>query len=49
MKKMKKEIENKQKNRRDIGKIATRVVALILAILMVLAMATTLIYYLIAL
>ena len=37
----------KQKNKRDMGKIATRVMAAILAILMVLAVASTLIYYLI--
>ena len=38
----------KQKNRRDMGKIATRVIAAILADLMVLAVASSLIYYLIS-
>ena len=38
----------KQKNSRDIGKIATRVIAAILAMLMVLAAASSLIYYLIS-
>lgn len=38
----------KAKNRRDVGKIATRVIAAILAVLMVLAVASSLIYYLIS-
>lgn len=38
----------KQKNRRDMGEIATRVIAAILAVLMVLAVASSLIYYLIS-
>lgn len=38
----------KQKQRRDIGKIATRVIALVLAGLMVVGFAATLIYNLIA-
>ena len=37
----------RQKNKRDVGKIATRMVAAILAVLMVLAVASSLIYYLI--
>ena len=37
----------RQKNKRDVGKIATRIVAAILAVLMVLAVASSLIYYLI--
>lgn len=40
---------NKEKNRRDIGRIATKIVAALLAILMVLAVAGTLMYYLIEL
>lgn len=36
------------KKHHDIGKIATRIIAAILAVLMVLAVAGTLIYYLIA-
>ncbi len=35
------------KNRHDIGKILTKIMAAILAILMVLAVAGTLIYYLV--
>ena len=35
------------KKQRDIGRIATRIIALVLAILMVLAVAGTLIYYLV--
>lgn len=38
----------KAKDRRDVGKIATRVIAAILAVLMVLAVASSLIYYLIS-
>ncbi len=41
-------MEKKQKIRRDVGKITIKVIALILAILMVLAVAATLIFYLIA-
>ena len=40
-------IENNQKSRKDIGKIATKVIATILALLMVLAVGGTLVYYLI--
>ena len=40
-------MKEKKKNKRDVGKIATRIMAAILAILMLLAMGTTLIYYLI--
>ena len=40
-------MKEKQKNKKDVGKIATRIMAAILAILMILAMGTTLIYYLI--
>ena len=39
--------DKKPKNKRDLGKVAVRVIALILAILMVLAVAATLIYYLV--
>ena len=39
-------MEKKQKNKRDVKKIAVRIIALILAILMILAVATTLIFYL---
>lgn len=38
----------KTKKHRDLGRFATRIIALIIAIIMVLAMATTLIYYLVA-
>ncbi len=40
--------KNKKENKRDFGKIATRVMAVVLALLMILSVATTLIYYLIA-
>lgn len=40
-------IDKKQKSKRDMGKIATRIIAAILAILMILAVATTLVYYLV--
>ncbi len=36
------------KKQHDIGRIATRIIALVLAILMVVAVAGTLIYYLVA-
>lgn len=36
---------NKEKTRRDFGRIAIRVIAAILAIIMILAFAGTLIYY----
>lgn len=36
-----------QKNKRDIGKIATKIMAIILAGLMVLSVAATLIYYIV--
>lgn len=39
--------EKKQKNKRDIGKIATKVMAAVLALLMILAVGGTLVYYLI--
>ena len=39
--------EKTQKNKRDIGKIATKVMAAILALLMILAVGGTLVYYLI--
>lgn len=38
-------MEKKEKNKRDIGKIATKIIAAILAILMILAVSATLIYY----
>ena len=41
-------MDKKEKNRRDLGKIATRVIAGILAILMVLAVGATLVYYITA-
>ncbi len=41
-------MDKKQKNKREKGKLAVRITALILAILMVLAVATTFIYYLVA-
>lgn len=41
-------MDKKQKNKREKGKLAVRIIALILAILMVLAVATTFIYYLVA-
>lgn len=40
-------MDSKQKNKRDIGRIAVKIVASILAILMVLAVAATFIYYLV--
>lgn len=40
--------EKKEKNRRDIGRIATKIVAGILVIAMVIAFAGTLIFYLTA-
>ena len=40
-------VKGKKNKNRDIGKIAIRVIAAILALLMVLAMGATLIYYLI--
>lgn len=39
--------EKTKKNRRDIGKIATKIMAAVLAILMILAVGGTLVYYLI--
>ena len=39
-------MQPKQKNKRDLGKIAIKIIALILALLMILAVAATLIYYL---
>lgn len=41
-------MDKKQKNKHDMGRIGVRIIALILAILMVLAVAATLIYNLIA-
>ena len=38
-------MEKKEKNKRDIGKIATKIIAAILAILMILAVSATFIYY----
>ena len=38
----------KQKNKKDIGKLATRIMAIILAGMMILSVAGTLIYYIIA-
>ena len=40
-------MDKKQKNKKDMGKMGVRIMALILTILMVLAVASTLIYYLI--
>ncbi len=40
-------MEKKQKIKRDVGKIVIKIVAAVLALLMVLAVAGTLIYYLI--
>lgn len=40
---------NKQKNKRDISKIAGKVMAGILAVMMLLSVAGTLIYYLVSL
>ena len=37
--------ENKHRNKRDIGRIAIRIIAAILAVLMVLAVAATLVSY----
>ena len=41
-------MDKKEKNKRDLGKIITKIIAAILAILMILAVAGTLIYYIIA-
>lgn len=41
-------MEKNEKGKRDIGKIATKIIAAILAMLMILAVGATLIYYLIA-
>lgn len=38
---------DKQKNKQDLGRIATRIIAAVLAVLMVVAFAATVIYYLI--
>ena len=38
--------KQKKENKRDLGKIAIKIIALILALLMILAVAATLIYYL---
>lgn len=38
--------KQKNENKRDLGKIAIKIIALILALLMILAVAATLIYYL---
>lgn len=40
-------MENNQKNKRDIGRIATKIIAGILALTMVLAVGATLIYYIV--
>ena len=41
-------MDKKQKLKRDMGKITVKIIALILAIVMIFAVAATLIYYLIA-
>lgn len=41
-------MDNKEKNRRDIGRIATKIIAGVLALSMVLAVGATLIYYIVA-
>ena len=46
VKKDKTKKEKKPINKKDVGKIATKVMAAILALLMILAVAGTLIYYL---
>ncbi len=38
-------MEKKQKNKKDIGKVATKVMAIILAGMMILSIGATLIYY----
>ncbi len=40
-------MNKKEKNRRDYGRLAIRIIAGVLAVLMVLAVAATLIYYLV--
>ena len=40
-------MKKKEKNRRDYGRLAIRIIAGVLAVLMVLAVAATLIYYLV--
>ncbi len=39
--------QNKEKNKKDIGKVATKVMAIILAAMMVLSVGATLIYYIV--
>lgn len=40
-------MENNQKNKRDIGRIATKIIAGVLASTMILAVGATLIYYIV--
>ena len=44
---MKIKMDKKEKNRRDFGRLAIKIIAGILALMMVLAVAGTLIYYLV--
>lgn len=39
---------NKNKNKHDLGKIATKIMAVVLALLMLLSVVATLVYYLVA-
>lgn len=39
-------MNKKEKNKKDIGKIATRIIAAVLAILMLFAVVATLVFYL---
>lgn len=41
-------MDNKEKNKRDIGRIATKIIAGVLALSMLLAVGATLIYYIVA-
>lgn len=41
-------MEKKQKNKKDIGKLAARIMAIVLATMMILSVAGTLIYYIVA-
>lgn len=40
-------MEKKQKNKKDLGKVATKVMAIILAAMMLLSVGATLIYYIV--
>lgn len=41
-------MDKKQKNRRDIGKVATKIIAAVLAVMMVFAVVASLVFYIFA-